>query len=185
MKLPSNMLRAAMHCQASGDVRYYLNGIHIKDKFIEATNGHVAVRMTMDKSCKKDLIIYFKQKIPAKVVSTKISITKTESIAKHYCVSGELISISVIDIVSGKFPDVGKVIQKEVKATEFIGVNPNHVALWSKMFKEKFPTAKMTFNGKDNQIKMTSTSDHCNYEYGDPILIIMPTRIPSKKRIQK
>ena len=176
MKIPSNMLRAAMHCQGDKDVRFYLNGVHIKNKHIEATNGHVAVRMTMEKSCRKDIIVSFKSKIPAAAVSTVLAL-KGETIAKHYDVNDELIAVSVIEIIKGKFPDVSKVIKKESKPTEQIGVNPSYIALWSKMFKQKFPAAKMTFNGKENAINMTALSGVINHDYGNPIFVIMPTRI--------
>ncbi|GAG54690.1 unnamed protein product, partial [marine sediment metagenome] len=42
MKINSQQLRAAMVCQGVKDVRYYLNGVHIKGNFIEATDGHRA-----------------------------------------------------------------------------------------------------------------------------------------------
>jgi len=178
MKVPSNMLRAAMHCQGDKDVRFYLNGVHIKNKYIEATNGHVAVRMKMEKSCRKDVIVSFKSKIPAAAVST-VLILKGETIAKHYDVNDQLLAVSVIEIIVGKFPDISKVIKKESKATAEIGVNPNYIALWSKMFKQRIPSAKMTFNGKSSAINMTALCGIVNHDYGNPILIVMPTRISS------
>lgn len=176
MKIPSNMLRAAMHCQGNKDVRFYLNGVHIKNKHVEATNGHVAVRMTMEKSCRKDVIVDFKSKIPAAAVSTTL-ILKDEAIAKHYDAFHQLLAVSVIEIIDGKFPDLSKVIKKESKPTERIGINPSYVALWSKMFKQQFSAAKMTFNGEENPINITALSEVVKHNYGNPILVIMPTRI--------
>lgn len=45
MIIQSKLIRAALVCAAKNDVRYYLNGVHITPKYIEATNGHVALRM--------------------------------------------------------------------------------------------------------------------------------------------
>lgn len=45
MIIQSKLIRAALVCAAKNDVRYYLCGIHITPKHIEATNGHVALRM--------------------------------------------------------------------------------------------------------------------------------------------
>tara|TARA_R110000851_G_scaffold206262_1_gene358328 strand:- start:830 stop:1381 length:552 start_codon:yes stop_codon:yes gene_type:complete len=176
MKIPSNMLRAAMICQGNKDVRFYLNGVHIKNKYVEATNGHVAVRMTMEKSCRKDVIISIKSKIPAIAVST-VFVLKGEMIAKHYDAFEQLISVSVIELVDGRYPNIDNAIKKEIKPTDVIGVNPSYIALWPKMFKEKWSSAKMTFNGADGAIKITSTSEFINHNYGSPIFVIMPTRL--------
>lgn len=46
MIIQSKLIRAALVCAAKNDVRYYLNGLHITPKHIEATNGFVALRMT-------------------------------------------------------------------------------------------------------------------------------------------
>ncbi|HCR5896813.1 TPA: hypothetical protein OO316_004141, partial [Shigella flexneri] len=45
MIIQSKLIRAALVCAAKNDVRYYLNGLHITPKHIEATNGSVALRM--------------------------------------------------------------------------------------------------------------------------------------------
>ncbi|EFZ71212.1 hypothetical protein ECOK1357_0762, partial [Escherichia coli OK1357] len=39
MIIQSKLIRAALVCAAKNDVRYYLNGLHITPKHIEATNG--------------------------------------------------------------------------------------------------------------------------------------------------
>ncbi|MEH2773061.1 hypothetical protein QE222_27160, partial [Klebsiella pneumoniae] len=45
MIIPSKLIRAALVCVAKNDARYYLCGVHITPKYIEGTNGHVALRM--------------------------------------------------------------------------------------------------------------------------------------------
>tara|TARA_R110000850_G_scaffold136353_1_gene257490 strand:- start:181 stop:717 length:537 start_codon:yes stop_codon:yes gene_type:complete len=176
MKIPSKLLRAAMFCQGNKDVRFYLNGVHIKNKHVEATNGHVAVRMTMEKSCRKDVIVNIKSKIPAAAVNT-ILMLKGETIAKHYDMFENLISVSVIELIDGNFPNIDKVIKKEIEPVPQIGVNPSYVGMWAKIFKEPYPSAKMVFNGSMGAIKITATNINTNHEYGNPIFIVMPTRI--------
>lgn len=177
MKIPSALLRAAMQCQAKDDTRHFLNGVHIKNKFIEATNGYVAVRMAMDNSCRKDLIVNIKSKIPTSAVKT-ILVLKGETIAKHYDENEKLISVSVIELIDGNFPDISRFISKEVVATEFIGVNPEFIGLFSKMFKLYMGVgAKITFQGLDKAMRMTSDNKFVNDKYGNPVLIVMPMRL--------
>tara|TARA_R110000851_G_scaffold182230_1_gene331334 strand:- start:331 stop:870 length:540 start_codon:yes stop_codon:yes gene_type:complete len=176
LNIKSALLRAAMLCQAKDDVRFYLNGVHVNGKHIEATNGHIAVRMTMDSDKGESLIVSIKSKIPAAAVNTTLLIND-EPIAKHYDLLGSLCAVSVIEIIVGNYPSIDKVIKDETKPVDYVGINTEYISLFPKMFKERFSTAKMEFNGIMEAIKMTSTSPIINEEYGSPIFIIMPARI--------
>lgn len=55
MKIDTCKLRAASKFMAKGDVRNYLCGIRINSKFVEATNGHIAVRMDSDVKTKREM----------------------------------------------------------------------------------------------------------------------------------
>lgn len=65
MILQSKLIRAALVCAAKNDVRYYLNGVHITPKYIESTNGHVALRMEHGIRTKKNIIVQFEGPVPA------------------------------------------------------------------------------------------------------------------------
>ena len=91
MKIKSNLLRAAQMCHAkSGDEpRYYLCGIHIKGNIVEATNGHYAVRMTMESEVDGEHILNVKGAIPKKAHESEF-ILGDEAIVKHRDSSGLL-----------------------------------------------------------------------------------------------
>ena len=175
MKIPSNLLRAAMHCQSNDDYRHFLRGVHIKNNHVEACNGHVAVRMTMDDSCERDLIISIKSKVPASARQT-VMVLEGETIAKHYDIADNLIAVSVIEVIEGDYPNFDKFIPSESSPVTEIGVNPGYVNLWPKMFKESRSSMKMKFNGEKSVIRLTSTSAVINQNYGDPLFLIMPVK---------
>ncbi|TDB41046.1 hypothetical protein C5467_24615, partial [Photorhabdus khanii subsp. guanajuatensis] len=64
MIIDTNLLRAALVCVAKVGKRPQLTGVHISPKYIEATNGHVAVRMEHNIDTEIDLIIWFDGDIP-------------------------------------------------------------------------------------------------------------------------
>ena len=175
MNIPSKLLRAAMHCQAKSDIRYYLNGIHIKNNLVEATNGHVAVRMTMAESCEKDVIVNIASTVPAKAVNT-VLVIDDEPIAKHYDKDEKLIAVSPASVIDGEYPEIDEVIPSESKPVEEIGINTSYLGLWAKMFKES-PAAKLTFNGSNSAVKITSNNEILNEEYGNPLFVVMPARL--------
>ncbi len=64
MIIQSKLIRAALVCAAKNDVRYYLNGLHITPKYIEATNGHVALRIEHGIRTKKISSFSLKDRFP-------------------------------------------------------------------------------------------------------------------------
>lgn len=76
MIIQSKLIRAALVCAAKNDVRYYLNGLHITPKHIEATNGFVALRMTHGIRTKKNIIVQFEGGVPAKAETTELIFSK-------------------------------------------------------------------------------------------------------------
>ncbi len=178
MKIESKLLRAAKHCQAKDDVRFYLNGIHIYKNIVEATNGHVAVQMTMKKKIRGNFILNIKGAIPVKAKFTKFEFNKSETIAKHYDLFGSLISVSCVDVIVGKFPDVDKVIPTEFKPASMVGFNTEYVGLFSKMFgNANMGSAKFQFSGDMGCALLTSMNGVINEEFGNPKFLIMPTRL--------
>jgi len=177
MKINSNQLRAAKVCQAKDDVRYYLNGIHIYKNKIEATNGHIAVQMTMSKRVKSDRILNIQGPTPKKAQESEFVFGR-DNFVKHYDSFGSLIKISVVDVIDGKFPDINRVIPKHFKSIPTIGVETTYIGLFGKMFDCRFGgIARLKFTGENGSMLLTSTSAPINNEYGNPKFVVMPARI--------
>lgn len=113
MIIQSKLIRAALVCAAKNDVRYYLNGVHITPKYIESTNGHVALRMEHGIRTKKNIIVQFEGPVPAKAETTELVFNK-EAFAIHRDAFERRISITGIKLVDGRFPDMERVIPKKV-----------------------------------------------------------------------
>lgn len=45
MEIPFRLLLAANIMSAKKDIRYYLNGVHVANEYVEATDGHRAIRI--------------------------------------------------------------------------------------------------------------------------------------------
>lgn len=111
MIIPSKLIRAALVCVAKNDPRYYLCGIHITPKYIESTNGRVALRMEHGIRTKRDIIVQFEGKIPAKAETTEHIFNK-EPLAIHRDQYLNRLAITGIKLIDGRFPDLGKIIPK-------------------------------------------------------------------------
>jgi len=178
MKIKSKLLRAAQHCQGKEDIRYYLNGIHIYKNIVESTNGHVAVQMTMDKKIRGNFILNIKGVVPAKAQWTKFIFDKDETIAKHYDCYESLISVSCVEVIDGKYPDIDRVIPQKFGPIEAIGLNTEYVGLFGKMFgKNYMSAAKFQFSDKNSAALITAASPIVRSEFGNPKFIVMPARI--------
>jgi hypothetical protein len=177
MKISSKQLRAAKLCQAKNDIRYYLNGIHIYKNKIEATDGHMAVQMTMSKRIRRDIILNINGAIPKKAISSVFVFGK-ENIVKNYDIFGVLLNVLVVDVIDGKFPDLKRVIPTKFKSVDCIGVNTSYIGLFGKMFECRWgDIAKLQFTSKNGTMMLTSNSVSVNFEYGDPKFIVMPVRL--------
>ncbi|AHK11689.1 DNA polymerase III beta subunit [Shewanella sp. phage 1/41] len=181
MKIPSKMLKAAQVCQAKCDIRYYLNGIHIKGSFVESTNGYVCVRMSMKKPVRKERILNINGVVPKKAHESEFVFGKSESIVKHRDSKGQLLSIHVVEVIEGKYPDISRVMPdvKKKLATEQIGLNTDYINMFGKMFGDRhsFNLAKFEFFGESSSVKITSVSPIVNEDYGSPVFIVMPGRL--------
>lgn len=176
MKIQTNKIRAAIKFMAVNDVRDYLCGVRINNKHIEATNGHVAVRMDSEIKTKRDVIVKFIGRVPAKSKDVELVFLDGKNTAYHYGALGELIGAQLFDVVDGKFPDLDKVIPKEYSKGEF----PNLNAKYAKIFHDAFADGKNDYFG----IKAVSygigekiifkLSEIKSVTYGNPVIVIMP-----------
>lgn len=177
MKLDSCKLRAAEAFRAKGDIRNYLNGIRINKDYIQATNGHIAIQMDCGVKTRLDVIVRFKGKIPVKAQKTKLEFSKGKNIAYHYDSLNELISAQVFEIEEGKYPRFDKIIpEKMFKGEEFPPLNIEYMAVIKKAFpKENFMAVRPIHYDKSKAVIYETTAIQ-NQVYGNPVIIIMPTR---------
>ncbi|MGS3467593.1 hypothetical protein ACB303_16205 [Citrobacter farmeri] len=176
MIIQSKLIRAALVCAAKNDVRYYLNGVHITSKYIEATNGHVALRMEHGIRTKKNIIIQFEGPVPAKAETTELVFNK-EAFAIHRDACERRISITGIKLVNGRFPDLERVIPKEVD----FGINPviqaEYLGYPEKMFgrERKFIPVQLRPSIEHGAVRI-KFDPVIDATYGNPELVVMPCR---------
>lgn len=184
MKIKSNLLRAAMLVQAKNDVRRYLCGLHINRKYVQATNGHVAVQMEHSAKIRNPITIIILGKIPAKAELTKFAFGKDGKrggMAKHYDALGFMIAIHPIEVVTGNFPDfTNKNIFGDIDRFDFKNpmpaINPEYMTLPSKMFKEQRHMAMRPAPSKEGGPVLMHFSGLTKEVYGNPQFIVMPMR---------
>ncbi|ARF51886.1 bacteriophage protein [Pantoea stewartii] len=133
MVINSGLLRAALVCVARKDPRYYLEGVHITPQYLEATNGHVALRMEHGFKTNKDVIVWFGGAVPARAETTEIHFSK-EPYAVHRDEAGERIGFTVIKILEGRFPDMDRVIPKSVDENATPALSAHYLSYPLKMF---------------------------------------------------
>ncbi|HHG9944621.1 TPA: hypothetical protein ACPZLH_002461 [Yersinia enterocolitica] len=176
MKINSNLLRAAQVCVSKDIFRPALAGIHISKQYVEATNGHLAIRMSHGLRLKTSVIISIAGKIPARASITDIRL-KGEHIAVHYDENGIRVGISMIDIIKEHaFPNFDKIIP-QAKADELTPAFAiRYLAYLPKMFGTRYPHgAKFQFFGSRKPV-CVRFSRRCREDYGNPLFMLMPMR---------
>ena len=177
MKINSQQLRAAMVCQGKNDVRYYLNGVHIKGNRIESTNGHVAVVMTMKNRVRGDWILKIKGKIPKTSSISRFEFSKNESIVKHYDALGSLLSVHPVDVIEGSFPDLDKITNRDIVPAPYASFNAIYIAMLNEMFDSKHGCNVAIFtNAPGGLLKVKPIGPNIKKEYGNPLYVVMPVR---------
>lgn len=179
MKISAKIIRAAMVCQARDDIRYYLNGFKINKKYVQSTNGHVAVQMEHGLKRIKDGIYFIQGKIPAKAELVKFIIRKNLKIVEFIGVCDEVVGVSILEIIEGNFPDIDNKIIKPLKSKKINNKNiprisTEYLSLTNRMFKFKYLSCDMEFRGEDTAILVKFSGGLINEECGNPELIIMP-----------
>lgn len=178
MKIETRKIRAASKFMAKNDAREYLCGIRINNKFIEATNGHIAVRMDSGIKTNKDIIVKLIGRIPAKSIDTELVFKNGKNTAYHYDGFKNLVGVQLFDVIDGKFPDLEKVIPSILKKTEF----PNINAIYLKVIHDAFAGNRDDFFGAKavgyeiNKVAIFKLGEIKNTLFGNPLIIIMPMR---------
>lgn len=176
MIIPSKLIRAALVCVAKNDARYYLCGVHITPKYIEGTNGHVALRMQHGIRTKKNIIVQFEGCVPVKAETTELIFNK-EPIAIHRDQHLNRLSITGIKLLSGCFPDLERVIPKTRDFSVSPAIQAEYLSYPAKIFgrEEKFVPVQLRPSGEFDAVRF-QFNEHINRMYGNPVLVVMPCR---------
>ncbi len=185
MKLPAGMIRAAIAFSSKNDVREYLNGVHVTSKFIEATNGHVAIQMTHGVKRAKSGVYSIKGKIPAKCLDVEFIVTKRLCIARLLDCSGGEIGVRQLHVIDKKFPDfqnkvIKNIMEKPICNDSIPRINACYIGIIDKAFDYPFVSCDMEFRGEDTAV-IVKLNGIPNEVFGQPTVIIMPV----KKRKQR
>lgn len=176
MIIPTRLLRAALVCVAKNDARYYLEGVHITSKYIEATNGHVAVRMEHGIKTRKDIIVKFEGVVPAKAEKTELIFTK-EPLAIHRDVNGLRIGFTAMRLLDGRFPDLDRIIPSIIDESVTPPVQGEYMAYPLKMFgrDSKMVAVKVAPSGETTACRFLFENSVCSI-FGNPQFVVMPIR---------
>ncbi|AWT17181.1 MULTISPECIES: beta clamp domain-containing protein [Klebsiella/Raoultella group] len=176
MIIPSKLIRAALVCVAKNDARYYLCGVHITPKYIEGTNGHVALRMEHGIRTKKNIIVQFEGNVPAKAETTELVFNK-EPIAIHRDQHQNRLATTGIKLLNGRFPDLDRVIPKTLDLSVSPVLLAEYLSYPAKIFgrDEKFVPVQLRPSGELAAVRI-QFNEHINSTYGNPELVVMPCR---------
>lgn len=142
MKINSMLLKGMLAAAPKNDVRYYLNGVHVKDGVIEASNGHYLFRAQIES--KEEMLFTLVGNIPARSDVTELDFDT--KIATHKDIMECVLGVSYIKSIDGKFPDTVKVIEQfSPCSVDAIGYNPQYLGLPYKLF--KVTEMKLEFSG--------------------------------------
>lgn len=183
MRIPAKMIRAALVCVAKNDVRFYLCGINITKKHIESTNGHTAIQMTHGVKRIKEGVYKIKGRIPAKCLVVQFVIRKDLQIVKFLGFCDELLGVSVVEVVDGRFPNITEkilkpLLEKPISNDVLPLLNADYLAIPSKAFTgyKWAPGINIECRGESEAALLKMEGGFPNEEYGSPVIIIMPVR---------
>lgn len=167
-------LKAVSLAAAKNDVRYYLNGVMIRNGEIAASNGHM-VLLIRSESIKSDGEYIIDNDTLKMIVTSHKGIkgaNRVEVVDSVAITGKSKISITPVD---GKFPDVNRVIPQE-HSGEIAHFNAEYLLACQKANGEfldnKYPWIKLQHNG-DRGAKFDSEDDAGNKLIG----VVMPVRI--------
>lgn len=183
MRMPAKMIRAALTCVAKNDVRFYLCGINITKKHIEATNGHTAIQMTHGVKRVKSGVYKIKGRIPAKCLIVQFVLRKDIKIVNFLGLCDEVLGVAAVEIVDGKFPNITEkvlkpLLEKPINNDVLPLLNADYLAIPSKAFTGGRwpPGINIECRGEEEAALLKMEKGFPNEEYGNPVIIIMPVR---------
>lgn len=174
--IKSHLLRAALVCVARKDPRYYLEGVHITPQHIEATNGHVALRMEHGAKTSKNVTVWFGGAVPARAETTEIHFSK-EPYAVHRDEAGERIGFTVLKTLDGRFPDMDRIIPKSVDTNANPALSAHYLSYPVKMFGKKSDLLRVRLAPSGETTACRLMFDRSVMEkFGNAQFVVMPMR---------
>ena len=177
-ELPSRMLRAAMVCVSDNDSRPALTAVHITPEVIEASNGHVAVRMQHGVQCEHNITVVFMGKIPGTAEVTHIRLTGNP-VAEHYR-KGVLVGATACQVLDTVWPS--QAVDANIPAVttqELVTVVTRYLAYPDKMFgtgAKRKSVGVAVCPGKSGGAVRFRFDKETDALFGHPVFIIMPCR---------
>lgn len=167
-------LKAVMFSAAKNDIRYYLNGVMVRNGEVAATNGNMALIIKSD-DIKSDGEYIIDNDTLKMIVTVHKGIkgdNRIEVIDGVVTTGKSKVHITPVD---GKFPDVNRVIPQETSG-EIAHFNAEYLLNCQKANCEflgrKYAHIKLQHNGKDGA-KFESEDKEGNKLFG----VVMPVRI--------
>ena len=174
------MLRGVLACAGVKDVRYYLNGIHVSDRYVESTDGHRFARFKTPALCggllEKSLIIP-SFKIPRPIQSVVLVIGYEGAIEAHLTDKKGQTEIIQLTTINGRFPDLDTVMPRldDGNLPPSIVLNPHLIYNVTKAmgFKDFCPVEiKGRYMSTPYQVKIR--------DFPDLIFYVMPAKHETK-----
>ncbi|MGV3986123.1 hypothetical protein [Citrobacter portucalensis] len=179
MFIYTDLLRAALCCTASQeDTRKILRGVHITLTHIQATNGIAAVSMSHGSKTEIEGVFILHGDIPASAEGTVFQKIGSQWIAAHLDDYERPVGHNELELVEGKFPDLGKLLPTEEEpCSEFPIFAAELLALPYRMFGKEFTSMPVNFKlfGPEKPCQVLFNVA-VNTFYGDPVLVIMPMK---------
>ncbi|EAU2307315.1 hypothetical protein [Citrobacter freundii] len=179
MFIYTDLLRAALCCTASQeDTRKILRGVHITPTHIQATNGIAAVSMSHGSKTEIEGVFILHGDIPASAEGTVFQKIGNQWIAAHLDDYERPVGHNELELVEGKFPDLGKLLPTEEEpCSEFPIFAAELLALPYRMFGNEFTSMPVNFKlfGPEKPCQVLFNVA-VNTFYGDPVLVIMPMK---------
>lgn len=176
IKVSKILLESALIFQAKKDIRYYLNGVCFKsDGRVCSTDGHRAfVGGKHDGELKGDVTLSV-TKSPTKNYDYAHINTDAKIITYHLDNTVQ-IGVGMVDVIDGRFPDIDRIIPKEINPAERIAFNAGYLAdieKAAKFFSPKLTSVTIELNGSNSACaaKLKSPSGE------EATIIVMPMRI--------
>ncbi|KLP40826.1 hypothetical protein ABR36_08975 [Enterobacter ludwigii] len=181
MFIPTDILRAALHCVAGPtNPRKQLQGVHVTKTHIEASNGHVAVSMEHDAGpdTVTEGVFIVNGDIPEDAEGTIIHQVDGGWRATHCDEDEVIIGENALELVGCCFPDLKKIIPKSTEpCAEFPPFKAAYLALPEMMFGCTccLVAIKLRPFGPESACQVLFDPG-VNRLFGNPLMFIMPMK---------
>lgn len=116
ISLPVNVLKAAVLCCGTNDVRYYLQGVCISEQAVISTDGHIMFKHPLNGSEETQYIVHCEdlktlfKNLDKKV--THVDFVKLDNAYYFVCEDHK----QLVALIDAKYPDIERVIQSAERA---------------------------------------------------------------------